>query len=331
MASVRQLCDTRAAGPLRLVILGWLCSAAACGGETGQPRPVADAPAALPVAPASGRTVVAEVDGMPVYDDCVAAQMRALGVAGPDGRHAALAQCIDFELLARAAAQRGLAADPEVRRVQKVESVRRLIDEAFARRYPDPSSVDRAQLAAIYEELRLRYVHPEYRDTAYLRYPVALAQHPEGSPADVAARDVMERLYAAVAGRRFKSFGEFQEVAAGVVGDAPLEKSDEPVFDRQSAIAKPFMDAAFAIAEERTVHPPVRTAWGWDIVYLQKIFPEANQSLDDVAGELFEILRRRLFTQWVAGLRGTSRIQLDEDALARLQAAEERARFANVP
>lgn len=343
MASVRQLCETLwprarpgargAAGPRRLVLLlsAWLCGAPACGGETGRPQPEADAPAVLPVAPAGGRVVVAEIDGTPVYDDCVAAELRAQGAAGPDERRAALAQCIDFELLAQEAARRGLAAHPEVRRAQKIESVRRLIDEAFTRRYPDPSSVDRAQLEALYRELRLRYVRPEYRDTAYLRHPVAIAEHPEGSPADVAAREVMQRLYAAVADRRGMTFAELQEIAAGVVGDAPLEKSDEQPFERQSRVVKPYLDATFAIPEPGMVSPPFRTPWGWDIVFLQALHPAVNTSLEEATGELFEIVRRRLYAQWVAGLRETARIQLDEAALARLQAAEEQARFADVP
>lgn len=340
---MRQLCDRRAAGPWRpaIQLLGfggvwlwlwvWLCGALACGGEASRPQPAADAPAALPAAPASGRLVVAEVDGVPVYEDCVAAQIQAEGSDGPAERRAALAQCIDFEVMAQEAARRGLVAHPEVLRTQKIESVRRLIDEAFTRRYPDPSSVERAELEALYREFQLRYLRPEYRDTAYLRYPVAIQEHPAGSPGDVAAREVMQRLYAAVADRRGMTFRSFQEIAAGEVGDAPLQRSDEQPIERQSPYVKAYVDATFGIPEAGMVSPPIRTEWGWDIVFLQKIHPAVNTPFEAATGELFELVRRRLYTQWVAGLRGTARIQLDEAALARLQAAEEQARFADLP
>jgi hypothetical protein len=49
-----------------------------------------------------------------------------------------------------------------------------------------------------------------------------------------------------------------------------------------------------------------------------------------VKGELFEILRRRLYQQWVSSLVGRAATEIHEDALARLQAADERARFAGV-
>jgi hypothetical protein len=286
---------------------------------------------ALPVAPAAGRVIVAEVDGAPVYDDCVAAQARARGLDGPDGRRAALAACIDFELLAQEAARRGLAAHPEVRRAQKTESVRRLIDEAFAARYPDPSSVDRAQLEAIYREFQLRYVRPAYRDTGYLRYPVAIADHPEGSPADLAARAFMQRVHAGLADRRDITATDLQQIATEAAGDAPLEIGDLQPIHRQDRIVEPYLTATFAIPAVGMVSPPFRTEWGWDIVLLEDIHAAVNTPLDEVAGELFQILRRRLYMQWVAALRQPARIQLDEAALARLQATEEQARFADVP
>ncbi len=336
MATVRQLCDTRAAVPLLTLgaLVAGLWGAAACGGEAAQPKPAgpaADVSTTLPVAPAAGRVIVAEVDGAPVYDDCVAAQVRAHGVDGPDERRAALAACIDFELLAQEAARRGLAAHPEVRRAQKTESVRRFLDEAFAARYPDPSSVDRAQLEAIYRQLQLRYVRPEYRDTGYLRYAAAIADHPEGSPADVAAREYMQRLHAGMAERRDVTFSDLEKIAAEAAGDAPLETGDLQPIHRHDRIVEPYLAATFAIPAVGMVSPPFRTDWGWDIVLLEHIHEALNTPLEEVAGELFLILRRRLYTQWVAELLRPARVHLDQAALSRLQAAEEQARFADVP
>lgn len=336
---MRQLCDTRACAPRRLLALGGLAAwlwGAACGGEAQQEpgapaAPAEELQAALPVAPAAGRVVVAEVDGVPVYGDCVAAQVRAHGADSPDARRAALAQCIDFEVLAQEAARRGLAAHPEVRRAQKTESVRRFIDEAFESRYPDPSSVLRADLDALYNELRRRYVRPEYRDSFYLRYQLPLAEHPEGSPTDVAAREVMQRVHAALAGRRDLTVEELQRIGTEAAGDVQLVTGDVRPIHRQDFIVEPYLAATFAIPEAGMVSPPFRTEWGWDIVLLERIHAALNMSPEEATGELFQILRRRLYMQWVAELRKPARIQLDEAALARLQAAEDQARFADVP
>jgi peptidyl-prolyl cis-trans isomerase C len=309
----------------------WLGCTAACGqtsdkmsGEAAGPAQAPAAPVALPVPPAGGRMVVATVDGAPVYEDCVATQAAAHAL----DRRAALEECIAFELLAQEAGRRGLAAHPEVGRAQKHESVRRLIDEQFLARYRDPSSVDRSELEAVRRELLARYVHPEFRETTYVRAPAPEKEHPPGSPADAEARELMEQVHAALAGRRNWTKDDLLQAMADVAGDRQIQVSDlRPIF-RQDQIVEPYLAATFAIPEPGMVSPPFRTEWGWDIVLLRKIYPAVDKSVDEARDELFEILRRRLYQQWVASLRGQASIEIHEDALARLQAADERARFA---
>ncbi|HWU88103.1 MAG TPA: hypothetical protein VN253_12540, partial [Kofleriaceae bacterium] len=91
-------------------LLPWI-AIAACGGAAEAP-PRARAGAAPAVSPPEGRedAAVASVNGRPVWGSCVAHQ----AARGAASREAALAECIDFELLAQAAEARGLAADPEV-------------------------------------------------------------------------------------------------------------------------------------------------------------------------------------------------------------------------
>jgi peptidyl-prolyl cis-trans isomerase C len=333
---VRELRDRRTGAPgCRVTRAGlwlgfglWLC-AAACGQEPAGPEqaPAGAAPAALPVAPANGRLVVAEVGGAPVYEDCVAAQAAARGI----DRRAALDECIAFELLAQEAERRGLAEHPDVRRAQKTESVRRLIDEAFRARYPGPDSVPRSELEAIHRELRLRYVRPQYRETTFVRMPAPEEEHPAGSPVDVEARSVMEQVHAKLAGRRGLSKEDLQQAMADVAGERKVEHGDVHPIHRQDRIVEPYLAATFAIPEPGMVSPPFRTQWGWDIVLLVRIHEALDRSVDEVAGELFEILRRRLYQQWEASLRERAAIAIHEDTLARVQAADEQARFAGVP
>lgn len=310
----------------------WLLGVVACGApgageEPGQRPGPAATDLALPVAAPAGRAVVAEVDGLPVYEDCVATQAAAHGI---DSR-AALDQCVAFELLAQEAARRGLAADPEVRRVRKTEAVRRLIDEAFLARYPDPDSVTPAQLQPIYDQHRLRYQRPELRETVYARAPAPEAEHPEGSPGDLAAREAMEKLHAALAGRRDVTAELLEQTASDLAPGASVEVARVRPFHSRDAIVKPFLEATFAIPETGMVSPPVRTQWGWDVILLASVRPAVDMSIDDVKSELFEILRRRLYHEWVESLAERADTRIHEDVLARMQAAEDRARFAPAP
>lgn len=336
MSSVRQLPDSLARPrprPRRCAQALWLLGLVACGapdpGEAPGKAPAAPAAPdrALPVAAPAGRAVVAEVNGAPVYEDCVAIQAAAHGI----DRRAALDQCIDFELLAQEAARRGLAADPEVQWTRKAESVRRLIDDAFLARYPDPDSVDPSQLQPIYDQHRIRYQRPELRETVYARAPAAEAEHPAGSPGDVAARALMEEVHAALAGRRDVTAEDLEQAARAADPAATVEVARVRPFHRQGAIVKPFLDATFAIPEAGMVSPPVRTSWGWDVILLARIHPAVDMSIDEVKPELFEILRRRLYTQWVEGLVERADTRIHEDVLARMQAAEDRGRFAPGP
>jgi hypothetical protein len=301
------------------------------GPATGSPAAPA-APVALPSPPANDRRVVAEVNGTPVYEDCVATQAAAHAL----DRRAALDECIAFELLAQEAERHGLAAHPEVRRAQKHESVRRLMDEDFLARYPDPSSVPRSELEALHAEFRRPpcrpylpcYLRPEFRETTYVRLPVPEKEYPPGSPGDAEARALMERVHAALAGRRDVTKEDLQQAMADVAGERQTEMADLHPIYRQDRIVEPYLAATFAIPEPGMVSPPFRTEWGWDIVLLRKIYPAVDKSVDEASDELFEILRRRLYQQWVARLVGQARTEIHEDALARLQAADERARFA---
>ncbi len=317
------LWSTAAALPA-LAALSW-----ACGSPTTSKAPAntaessADLQMTMPVADMGQRTIVANVDGAPIYDDCVTIQ----ATEHRGDRRAALNDCIDFHLLARAAAERGFVGDVDVGHAAKVAMVRRLIDADFRARYRDADDVDEAQLAEVYDRMKPRYQRPEIRETSFLRLPVA--EEDTDSPADTRARDLMQRVYERLADRHDLTPEAFHQVVLDVVGtDEPLQGEKVQPFHRQGLIVKPYRDATFAIPETGMVSAPVRTKWGWDIILLMRIYPQVDVPLDEAKPELFAIARRQLFTAWVDELAAKSRIRIDQDALAQLQSNEEEARFA---
>ncbi len=317
-------------GASALVIAG---AVTACGGEeSSRTSPTQPSDPKLIVADIAESSVVAEVNGVPITEECVRTQAATSGI----DRRMALGECIDFELLAQAAARRGLAAMPQVVGARKTEAVRRYIDDAFTARFPDPDGTERALLQALYDKVRdRRYRKPTFRYTAFARAEVKGVE--PGSPQDLAARATAEDIYAALADKRQLTAEEFRRVASEAAGDRPVSFGKPFGFPRKPSrfhrgAVESFAAATYAIPEVGMVSPPTRTewqknTWGWDVILLVSIEPAIDKSLDEVKDELFPVVRRRAYEEWRSQQGKGLRVQIHEDALAQLQAAEDARRF----
>src|SRR5688500_1194279 len=111
-----------------------LVFAIACGGSKSPSAPAPSGPpASFIAAPARDDVQVATVNGRPVWGSCVTGQ----GARGAT-RDEALAQCIDFELLAQAAEARGLAVDPDVVLATRTALVSQLVAREYEDKYDGP-------------------------------------------------------------------------------------------------------------------------------------------------------------------------------------------------
>lgn len=312
-----------AAGRMILCCAGLLVGSpvlGACGDDTVAPRtsPVDDH--AFLVAAPGDRVVVAEVDGVPIYDDCVARQ----AATHQGDRQAALDDCIGFELLAQEAQRRGFRDHPAVIRTGKDERVRRLMDEHIADRFPDPEGTDRAILQALYDRVRdQRYYHPVFRTAVHARAPARKKE--EGTPRDLAARALADEIHRALADRRGLTAQAFREAATEIAGERTIELGEEFAFPRRptprsKGAVESYAAATFAIPEVGQISPPTRTRWGWDVILLVAIRPEIDTPLDDVKEELFVYSRRETYVHWVKGLLERASIKRFPDALAAWQA-----------
>jgi len=271
----------------RAVAIALSCAIAACGGDARRPRPT------VRVDVEGGeRVVVAEVNGRPIFGDCVATQAAGHGL----DRRAALEECIDFELLAQEAEARGFAADPEVRDVQRREAVRQLVQRDFEATHREPADVPMEFVREVWKNPRLRsaYDHPEYRFCHYLRVPVAKAQR--GTAAEKEAEVASRALYRELAHRKLTR-AELGEIADRYrqQSSIKLELTEKP-YDTplEGKSDKQFARALFDIPEPGYVSPPTRTAWGWDIILLTRISPERRETVDQAADEI----RERVFAPW---------------------------------
>jgi hypothetical protein len=297
----------------RLVGLLAAGAAVACSGGEG-----AAAEVSLEARVERDDLVVAQVNGKPVFGSCVAAQV-AGGLAAD--RAAALAQCVDFELLAQEAARRGLAADAEVHEARKREAVRRFIAAEFVttvRSYDDlPPGFGARALA----KLRETDQQPERRVAAYVRVP-APEDAPSGSPDDEWARGLAGELHAALADHADLTADRLWAIAAEVAHGRTFQVGEPFVFHRQGA-EEPFAAAAFAIPAVGRVAPPTRTKLGWDVILLTAIRPKSTRTEEERKAALFPELRRGYFNHWAHQYTRGVAIDVDEEWRKRLVASDQ--------
>jgi peptidyl-prolyl cis-trans isomerase D len=211
-----------------------------------------------------------------------------------------------------------------VAEARRVEAVRAFLEREFAPTFATPEAVPDREVREAYERTRHRFVHDEIRDTVYVRVPVA-DDIERGSPEDRAARQLIERIHAALAHRRDLEPDDVYQVASAIAGDREVEHGPPFKFFRPRAV-KEYGDAAFAVPEAGRVSAPARTDWGWDVILVTEIIPARQTSLEEAAPELRELLfegsRRRAFLAWSAALSRDLEISVDVAALETLAEAD---------
>jgi hypothetical protein len=143
----------------------------------------------------------------------------------------------------------------------------------------------------------------------------------DGSPAETAARSLIEDIHAELASRRdlFPTdlFETGKRIAAG--RGMSVDHEDKPyatAIDRDAD--RNWREALFAIPAIGMVSKPTRTKWGWDLALWVDTIPGRELSDDQLRAEIFPDLRRSYFKVWAHPLaRGVS-IEVDADQLRAL-------------
>jgi hypothetical protein len=297
---------------------------AACGSTAAPPAPVGP-PAALIATPGASDSVVAHVDGRPVLASCVAAQAAHDHVS----RDAALARCVDFELLALAAERAGKATDREVVLATKTALASRTVELGYEDAFTKPSdfgsawtqATDRtSKQAAIWQ-----FEHDEYRASTYVRIPV-----PDHASADVdaAAHALADRIADAVKDERGMYGADLVARARQVTpleGCAPT--ATKPCWQdvtpyREIALDNGYAKALFGLPEVGRASAPTRTKWGWDVIVLTDIVPAAAPTPAELDADVLPLVRRAYFVAWVSSIAHAMGIHVDvaPDTDARLEA-----------
>jgi len=303
--------------------LALLLFLAACGGEAKK-TPAAARPDALR-ASAAGRTVVATVNGEPIYDDCVARQANA----GKD-LHAALDDCVRFELLAQEALRRGYLDAPEVADARRREMVRGLISAEFIPTLDDPSDIPAADIQWLWDtQLKSSYNKPERRRATYCRVGVK-KKTPRGGERDLKGKAYAEQIHRAMQGLTFtpELLAFTCNLASGGRKVRTTTQETEPFAENGGysggRYAREFAAAAFSVDKIGHVSEPTRTEWGWDIVLLTDIRPPETTTFAEAEPEIREMLlkspstaeyRVKKFLAWFQRYGRKAKVELRPEAL----------------
>lgn len=296
-----------------------LVLAAACGGgsspsdETPQPRAV---PTISAIAPPEGADdlEVAKVNGRPVWGSCVAAQVSR----GAKTREAALDECIQFELMAQVAEQRGLAADPTVVEATRRELVSREVAVDFEDTHRKPADLG-DRMTKWLTDNAWRMHRPDLRASSYARVNVPKGSSPE---IEAKAKALSEKIAAALAHETGLFPSEVKETAQRLGKDSglTLDIAEARPMPKEN-LDEPYAEALYALPEVGRTSAPVRTRWGWDVILWSGGLPPKESTQDEIEAEAFPELRRAAFQAWVNDLikKLGIKIEINAPLVARLE------------
>lgn len=267
---------------LALVLLPGLV---ACGGsETAD-----DADTALP----DDATIVAEVDGTPITEVELDAQIQAMASRGdrPD-RESALEELIDLRLLEQRAEAEDMHLQPdtaaEIRRQRAM-----LLANQLVRSQIDGLEIDDERLRAAYEE----YVADAPGRREYNARHIL-----------VETRGEAEALIAQI--EDGADFGELaREHSIGPSGD----RGGDLDWFRASDVVGPFADAVAGLETEEYTVTPVETRFGWHIILLQDVRDTEAASFSDKREELRSSMIDDHIEAFLGDLRGEATIEIHSE------------------
>ena len=298
-----------------------LVLAAACGGGSSpsdEAPPHRDVPTISAIAPREGADdlEVAKVNGRPVWGSCVRQQI----ARGAKTREAALDECIQFELMAQVAEQRGLATDPTVVEATRRELVSREVAVDFEDKTAKPADLGERMTKWLAQNA-WRMHRPDLRASSYARVNVPKDASPE---IEAKAKALSGAIAAALAGQPGLLPADLEDTAKRLGKDSGLKLDiQEVTVSARTSLDVAYGDALYSVPEVGRIAGPVRTRWGWDVILWNGGLPPKESTQAEIAAEVFPELRRAAFQFWVNDLVKQLGLKIEVDAalLARLEAA----------
>jgi peptidyl-prolyl cis-trans isomerase C len=220
---------------------------------------------------------------------------------------------IRFEVMAAEAQRRGYDKDPEVMRVMKQQMISKFLQKDFESNLKVEDVPD-ADVEKYYKD------HPEeFNRKDEVRVSQIVVK--DKGKADKVAGEV-KALPKTPPGADQKGFRDLV-TKYSEDEDSKARAGDLTFFDKDStAYPKPIVEAAFKLAEVGEVAGPIKTDKGFAIIKLTQKKPGFTRPLAEVKRQiqqrLFRDLRTKKLDEFVADMRKKSKIDINEENLAKV-------------
>jgi parvulin-like peptidyl-prolyl isomerase len=262
---------------------------------------------------------VARVGDVLITAEQIEARLRAQGQSrrqfeNVKGLRELVEDQVRFELLAKAALDRGLARDPDV-----IDAARKVMVRKLLSRDLDPSvfedAVGEDALRAYYERHRDNYLQPEKRRFGHIQ----MAPTEEGR---AAAQSLIDRM----SGR--SNEGELFTAAAARFsldittknrgGDQPFQTHD----DVSDEFGLSFANVVFASEPGRLINSPVPSTRGWHVVRVvarrEALTRDFSEVKEQIREKLLQGQRSKQFQKYLDDIRQTYAVAIFDDRLQTL-------------
>ena len=222
---------------------------------------------------------------------------------------------IRFEVMANEAERRGYDKDPEVLRVMKQQMISKFLQKDFE------------------SKLKVEDVPDADVEKYYKEHPAEFNQKDEVRGSEVTVKDKAKADKAYAEAKALPKTAvvptpdqkQFKDIVNKYSDDedAKQRAGDLGFFDKESTrYPKPFVDAAFKLAEVGDVAQPIKTDKGWSVVRLTQKRPGFNRPLAEVKRQiqqrLFRDTRTKAMDNFVADLKKKSTIEVNEANLGKV-------------
>lgn len=254
----------------------------------------------------SASDVLATVNGKPITKDTVQRVLNSMGAqtsydALPeDVKKKVLNQVIEQQLLEDKAIKSGIMKDPEYLDALK-KLKRKLALDVWMKKQLDSIKISDAEAKKGYEEHKSAFMRPE---TVHARHILVKTE--------AEAKKIIDELKRASKGQVKAKFEELAKEKS--TGPSASRGGDLGTFTKEQMV-KPFSDAAFALKEGEFTKKPVKTQFGYHVIYVEKRNPAQTVPFEEVKDRIKDNLKMEKFKEKVQAiakeLRSKAKIKIN--------------------
>ncbi len=241
----------------------------------------------------SAADILATVNGKQITKEKVQEILGSMGAQTPydalpdEVKKRVLDQVIEQQLLEDKAIKSGIQKDPEyLNALEKLK--RKLALDVWMKKQLESVKVTDEEAKKAYEEHKNAFRRPE---TVHARHILVKTE--------AEAKQIINMLKKATK-KNLKT--KFEELAKSKsTGPSASRGGDLGTFSREQMV-KPFSDAAFSLKEGEFTHEPVKTQFGYHVIYVEKKNPAQTIPFEEVKDRIKDNLKMEKFKEKVQAI-----------------------------